>query len=130
MHRTQHRFTIILAATTAALAIAAAPALAGSSGCAGGDCQDENSPAQVVPVLPTPVAPAPLPATGGGNVSPEHSSRTVTIAQTVPRGSVSAGAGGTAAQGPDGLLAGLGGAGLVLIAAGGGMVASSRSARP
>jgi hypothetical protein len=151
MFRTQHRFITMLAATSAALALGAAPAFAGSDGCSGGDCQDENTPARVVPVVPTPVAPAPLLGSGGGDLASEHASkapstrhasrtrhvvrrtrtRAVTVAQrTIPRGAVAAGAGGTAPQRPDGLLVGLGGAALVLLAAGGGMVASGRSPRP
>jgi hypothetical protein len=138
----QHRFMTIVAATSAALALGAAPALAGSDGCSGGDCQDENTPAQVVPAVPTP---APLRGFGGGNAAPEQSStaptthrtrhvvrsHAVTVAQrTVPHGAVAAGAGGTAPQGPGSLLVGLGGAALVLLAAGGGLVAAGRQARP
>jgi hypothetical protein len=145
MYRTQQRYMTILAATSAALALAAAPALAGSSGCSGGDCQDEDAPAPVVPVVPTPVAPAPL---QGGDLAPEHSTstspsapthhavrgtstHTVTVAQTtMPRGAVAAGAGGMAPQRSSGLLVDLGGAALVLIAAGGSMVAVGRRAQP
>jgi hypothetical protein len=161
MQRTHYRTLSMLAAGLATLAIGASPALAGSSGCTGGDCQDEDSPAPVVPVAPTPAppvplqAPAPAPETsgGGGGGSQEHSSstptrhvshttrssrrhtvvrarrvaHTVTVAQrTVPRGAVSAGAGGMAPQGPESLLLGLAGGGLVLLAAGGGLVASAR----
>jgi hypothetical protein len=150
MNRTQHRILTILATTSAAVALGSAPALAGSDGCSGGDCQDEDTPAKVVPVAPTPVAPAPLPLSAG-DVSPEHSSNaprthdvsptrhvvhgTRTVAQrtvvtrTVPRGAVAAGAGGMAPEGPDGLFVGLGGAALLLLATGGGLVASGRHAR-
>jgi hypothetical protein len=149
MYRTQHRFITVLATAGAALALGAPAALAGSDGCSGGDCQDENAPAQVVPVAPFPVAPAPLRASG--DVAPEQSSkapktghtsrprhivrgrhtRAVTVARrTVPRGAVSAGAGGMSPQGPDDLLVGMGGVALVLLAAGGGLVASGRNARP
>ena len=157
MNRTQHRFVSILAAGAAALAFGAAPALAGSDGCVGGDCQDENTPAPVVPVAPVPVAPesapAPTSGSGGGDVASEGSSqkgseksgspsksavrgtstrsRTVanrTVAQrTVPQGAVSAGAGGMAPDGSDGgALFGLAGAGMVLLAAGGRLVAVGR----
>jgi hypothetical protein len=140
MNRTQHRILTILATTSAAVALGSAPALAGSDGCSGGDCQDEDTPAKVVPVAPTPVAPAPLPVSGG-DVSPEHSSKAprthnvsltrhvVHRTRTVPRGAVAAGAGGMAPQGPDGLFVGLGGAALLLLATGGGLVASGRHAR-
>jgi len=128
MHRTQHRFLSILVAGTVALSLGASPALAGSDGCAGGDCQDENTPAPVVPVAPTPVAPAPLqspspssdtpgPAASENGSKPTKkravkprvkgvqtknvSTRNTTVAQTtVPQGSVSAGAGGMAAATP------------------------------
>ena len=66
MFHTQRRFLSIVAAGSAALAIAASPAFAGSSGCAGGDCQDEDQPAPVVPVVPTPVPVAAPQAPAGG----------------------------------------------------------------
>jgi hypothetical protein len=144
----QRRVLSILAAASAALAIGASPALAGSSGCAGGDCQDEDQPARVVPAVPTPV-PLAAPQLSGG-VAPEHAQseaptshakpkkkrrRVVRVTGTrtrhstvnVPRGAVAAGAGGTARQDPDGLIA-LAGAGLLMLAAGGTMVASGRRA--
>jgi hypothetical protein len=123
MNRPQHRLMTILAATSAALAIGAAPALAGSDGCSGGDCQDESSPAQVVPALPAPVA------LGDDDVAPVQSLQPV-ARRTVPRGAVAAGAGGMAPKDQSGLPIGVGGAGLVLLAAGGGIVASGRRARP
>ena len=135
MHRTQHRLLLTLTAGIAALALGAAPALAGSDGCDEGDCRDENAPARVVPVAPVPVAPQPL---AGDDQAPEANlvprtrhvvqrTRTVRAAQrAVPRGAVAAGAGGTAPHGPDGLLALLAGGGVVLVAAGGGLVASGR----
>jgi hypothetical protein len=151
MFRTQHRLMSVCAASCAALALGAAPAFAGSDGCAGGDCQDAGTPpARVVPVAPAPVAPAPLPTGGGGDVALEHSTsspsapattprarpvrftRTHTRAgvarRTVPSGGVAAGAGGTAPQGIDGLLAGLAGGGLALLGAGGGLLAAGRRA--
>ncbi len=153
MHRTQHRFLSMLVAGTVALSLGATPAFAGSDGCAGGDCQDENTPAPVVPVAPTPVAPAPLqspsPSTdtpgpaASENGSKHHvkprvkgvqtknvSTRSTTVKTTVPRGSVSAGAGGmataTPAQGPEGAAFGLAGIALALLAAGGGLVVAGR----
>ena len=147
MFNQQRRVLSILAAASAALAIGASPALAGSSGCAGGDCQDEDPPARVVPVVPTPV---PLAAPQvPGDVAPEQAQskapsshakpkkkrQVVRVTGTrprhstvdVPRGAVAAGAGGMARQGPDGLI-GLAGAGLLLLAIGGTMVASGRRA--
>jgi hypothetical protein len=141
-----HRLPTILAASCAALALGAAPALAGSDGCAGGDCQDENAPAPVLGTAPTPVAPLQAPtaptASRDDDTGPERSakaprSRSVSLTRhqvraarthtrPVPRGAVAAGAGGTAPHGPEGLLAGIAGAGFVLLAAGGGLVASGR----
>jgi hypothetical protein len=142
MHRTQHRFLSILAASTVALSLSAAPALAGSDGCSDGGCQAENAPATVVPAVPTPAAPAPLQAsqgTSGGDTAPETASksksksratqtRTVAVAQqrTVPQGAVAAGAGGTAPDGSDGVVFGLAGAALVMMAAGGRLVVAAR----
>jgi hypothetical protein len=149
MNRTQHRFLSIFATGVATLALGAAPALAGSEGCGGADCQDENSPATVVPVAPTPVAPLQSPLIRSGDTAPERSSnaphshtaspvrhvvrgtrtRHFGVAQrTLPRGAVAARAGGTAQQGPESMLVGLAGAALVLLAAGGGLVASGRRA--
>jgi hypothetical protein len=132
--RTPHRLLTIAAATGAALALSAAPALAGSDGCSG-DCQDENSPAPVVPVAPLPSAPqleAPAPDTTPAlqrTRAPRrrHVVHASTISQTVPRGAVAAGAGGTAPGSPDGLLAGLASGALILLVTGGGLVARSRS---
>jgi hypothetical protein len=131
MHRTQHRLLTILATACAALTFGAAPALAGSSGCAGGDCQDENAPAQIVPGVPTQIVPgAPAPAapapSSAGNAAP----RTVTVGQaSVPTGSVAAGAGGMAPQTPKGVVAALGGSALLLIAMGVGLLAFTRPGR-
>jgi hypothetical protein len=124
MHRTQHRVLLTMTAGIAALALGAAPALAGSDGCSG-DCSAENAPPAVVPVAPLPVTPQPLRA---GQSRRVHRARGVTIAQrtTVPRGAVAAGAGGTAPAGPDGVLALLGGGAVVLLATGGGLVAAGR----
>ena len=135
MLRTQHRLLPILATGLAALAFGAAPALAGSDGCSGGDCQDENTPASVVPVPPAPVtAPlsSPPPATPVADTTcrTRHVvSGTRTVAQrTVPRGAVAAGAGGTAPEAPGIALLGLAG-GLGLLAAGGGVLAGRASHR-
>jgi hypothetical protein len=156
MNRTQYRMLSILATGAAALTLGATPALAGSDGCDEDGCQDENAPAQVVPAPPTAAAPSPLqapaPSVEVGSSQPEESSsspstsprrrvkgirRTVayrtgtnrTVAQrTIPQGAVQAGAGGTAPQGPDGALFGVAGAGLVLLAAGGRLLAAGRDA--
>jgi hypothetical protein len=134
MHRQGHRALATLAAALATLALAASPALAGSDGCDEDGCAAENSPSPVVPVTPQPqtIAPAPQPASGP-NTSPlghrAKDTRTVTVAQrgtTAPRGAVSAGAGGTA---PDDALSFLAGAGVVLLVAGGGIVASAHGRR-
>ena len=145
MNRTQYRLLSILATGAVALTAGATPALAGSDG-----CDDEDScqaPAQVVPAPPAPVTLQSPSAPQGADTQPERSSkapraerkrvkavnvanRTVArraVAQrTVPQGAVAAGAGGTAPHGPDGALLGLG-AGLVLLAAGGRLVAAGRS---
>jgi hypothetical protein len=121
MTRTQIRSMTALAATSAALAIGAPPALAGSDGCSG-DCRAENAPARVVPALPTPLF------AGRGHAVRVKTSKAV-ARRTAPRGAVAAGAGGTAPHAPDGRLLALGGTAFVLLAAGGGMVASGRGAR-
>jgi hypothetical protein len=145
MRRTHHRFLLTFTAGVAAVAVSAGPALAGSDGCSGGDCQDENTPAAVVPVAPAPVAPL---RTDQPDFAPAHSTqpshhvrarhvarRTRTrelgvVRRTVPRGAVAAGAGGMAPRDADGVLAILAGGGLVLLAAGGGLVASGRRTAP
>jgi hypothetical protein len=146
MHRTQHRVALTFAAGLAALAVGATPALAGSDGCDEDGCQAERSPAPVVPVTPQPqtVVPVPQPMSTGDSApqtSPKSADRTrhvvrgthtITVAQrtvNMPTGAVSAGAGGTAPHGPGGILAGLGGAGIVLLVAGGGLVAATRPTR-
>jgi hypothetical protein len=141
------RLPVLVAGSLAGLALAASPALAGSDG--------DAPPPLTQPPAPAPPPPAPLPQTvteqsGGGGVEAEnvakpekakHESRTrptrvlaahqsrqvVRGATVIPRGAVAAGAGGTAPHGPDGLLALLAG-GLVLTAAGGGLVAAGRRA--
>ena len=78
MNRTQNRFLSIVAVGAAALAVGAAPALAGSDGCGGdGDCQAENAPARVVPAPPTPVTPGatvPAPSVESGRTRRESAS--------------------------------------------------------
>jgi hypothetical protein len=141
MYRTQYRLLTILATGAVAFTAGATPALAGSDGCDDEDgCQ---APAQVVPAPPAPVTLQAPQAPKGGDTRPERSSRAPatakkprvkavrvanrTVAQrTAPRGAVAAGAGGTAPHGPDGALFGLAG-GLVLLAAGGRLVAAGRS---
>jgi hypothetical protein len=141
MNRTQYRLMSILATGAVALTAGATPALAGSDGC--GDEDGCQAPAQVVPVPPAPVTLQLPPAAKGGDTQPERSSNAPaagkkqrvkavnvanrTVAQrTIPQGAVAAGAGGTAPHGPDGALFGLG-TGLILLAAGGRLVAAGRS---
>ena len=102
MYVKQHRVTSVMAATLAALAFGAAPALAGEDD----DGDDDEAPAQSAPV-----------ASGGSGSS-----------SSAPQGGVATGAGGTASVpgGPEGLLLGLGTGALVLMATGGGLVAVSR----
>ena len=131
MHRTQHRFLLTATAGIAALVLGASPALAGSDGCSG-DCDEENTPAPLLQVVQTPVAPDSLagdhPAPRQAAPKPRRVSVRVTgTPRSVPHGAVAAGAGGTAQQAPEGLLALLAG-GLVLTAAGGGLVAAGRRA--
>jgi hypothetical protein len=146
MHRTQHRVLLTATAGAVALALGATPALAGSDGCSG-RCDEENAPAPLLQVAPTPPAPqqlaetSPTPDTTETRRTPETTEarrthraragrshvRAVTVSQrTAPRGAVAAGAGGTAPHGPEGLLALLAGGALVLMATGGGLVATAR----
>ncbi len=113
----KHRIPPALATAFAALALTASPALAGSDGCSGASCQEENAPAQVVPAVPTPVTPAaPLAARRRNAVAPKRHAqrprrRDVVLAQrTAPRGAVQAGEGGTASGGGSGALLGIAGA--------------------
>jgi hypothetical protein len=96
------RFMSVLAAGLAALAVGAAPALAGEDD--DGDDDDATAPA------------APAQSESAGS----------TAGSSVPQGGVAAGAGGTAVQGPDAALLGLASGALVLIATGGGLVAAAR----
>jgi hypothetical protein len=97
MHLRHHRTMSVIAATTAALALGAAPALAGEN-----DDGDED---QV----------APSPSTSGSGAG-----------GSVPQGGVATGAGGMAEQGPDAVLLGLASGALVLMLTGGGLVATAR----
>jgi hypothetical protein len=98
MHSTHRRTISILATALAALAVGAAPALAGED-----DDDDGDTTAPLVT---------------GGSGSEAGSS--------VPQGGVATGAGGTAVQGDAATLLGLASGALVLIASGGGMVAVAR----
>ena len=124
MHRTHHRVLLATTAGIAALALGAAPALAGSDGCSGDDCEAENAPPPAI-VAPIPVGQPSFDRPVGTRHT--HRPRAVRVAQrtTVPRGAVAAGAGGTVPDGAPGLL--VAGA-LVLVAAGGGLVAAGRRA--
>ena len=112
----------------------------------------QPAPVQPAPAQPAPAQPAPVEtesgASGGsgGSVRSAHersapktktrptatrrvrSKQVATrlAAQTTPRGGVQAGAGGMAEHGPDGVLLGLAGSALVLMASGGGLVARGR----
>jgi len=97
------RVLSVLAASLAALALGAAPALAGEDDDEDGD----DSPAQVQQV----------PAESGSSAGPA----------VTPQGGVATGFGGTAAQsGPDALTLGVGGGTLLLALAGGGVAVSRR----
>ena len=98
-----NRVLSVLAATSAALALGAAPALAGEND---DDGDDDDESTQIAP------------AQSSGSASSAGS--------TVPQGGVATGAGGMADQGPGGMLAGLASGALVLIATGGGLVAVAR----
>jgi hypothetical protein len=102
MYLNQNRFLSILAATTAALALGAAPALAGED--EDGDDDEGSAPAQTAP------------SSGGAGSG-------------APQGGVATGAGGTAplaSPGPDAVLLGLASGALVLMATGGGMLRAAR----
>ena len=99
MYLKQNRSVSILATTMAALAIGAAPALAGED-----DDGDDDS----AQAAPTPSASS---SAAGSNV---------------PQGGVATGAGGMAEQGPDAVLLGLASGALLLMATGGGLIAVAR----
>jgi hypothetical protein len=92
----------ILTACLAALAVGAAPALAGEDD----DDSDDETAAQAVP------APSESAGSSAGSV--------------VPQGGVATGAGGTAIEGPDATLLALASGALVVMATGGGIVAVAR----
>ena len=96
----QNRILSVIAATSAALAIGAAPALAGED-----DDGDEDDTTQVQ-------------SSGSGS----------SAGSSVPQGGVATGAGGMADQGPGGMPLALASGALVLIATGGGLVAAARRA--
>jgi hypothetical protein len=102
----QNRTMSVLAATAAALAIGASPALAGE------DDDDEYDSDDVTQV-------APVQSSSSGS---EASSAQV----GVPQGGVATGAGGMAEQGPGIALLGLASGALVLMASGGRLIAVAR----
>lgn len=102
MHLRHNRFMSIFAATTAALALGAAPALAGED-----DDGDEEESAQSAPASSSGAS-----SSGAGS--------------TVPQGGVATGAGGMTEQGPESTLLGLASGALVLMATGGGLMAAAR----
>jgi hypothetical protein len=138
------RLAAPVAAALTAAALAAAPALAGTDGNAQGP--PAQPPAQTVPDVPVSATPAPPQSTAPGsdgsaprrtervelparwvanrraarNLGDPGVSRTVGVQASVPQGGVQAGAGG-AAGGPSrlGVLLGMVGGALALIAAGG-----------
>ena len=93
----QNRVLSVIAATSAALAIGAAPALAGE------DDDDDDETTQVQ-------------SSGSGS----------SAGSSVPQGGVATGAGGMADQGLGGMPLALASGALVLIATGGGLVAAGR----
>jgi hypothetical protein len=125
MQRMHHRLVSALAAGTVALVLSASPALAGSDGCSNdGDCHSENAPAAVVPFAPTPVPQAALQVPQTPTTASE---RETTVAEhSVPRGAVAAGEGGSSHDGNSGVIFGVAGAALVILAAGGRLVVAAR----
>jgi hypothetical protein len=102
----QNRVMSLFAATAAALAVGASPALAGEN-----DDDDEYDDDEVTQV-------APVQSSGSGSG----------VETGVPQGGVAAGAGGMAEQGPDAALLGLASGALLLMATGGGLIAVARRA--
>jgi hypothetical protein len=98
-----NRTMAVLAATSAALAIGASPALAGEDD----DEYDDDEVTQVAPVQ----------SSGSESGSSQAG---------VPQGGVAAGAGGMAEQGPGVALLGLASGALVLMASGGRLIAVAR----
>ena len=103
----QNRTMSVLAATAAALAIGASPALAGEN-----DDDDESDDDEVTQVAP---------AQSSGSGSEAGASQA-----GVPQGGVATGAGGMAEQGPGIALLGLASGALVLMASGGRLIAVAR----
>jgi hypothetical protein len=101
----QNRTMSVLAATAAALAIGATPALAGEND--DDDEYDDDAVTQVAPVQ-----------SSGSEASSSQAG--------VPQGGVAAGAGGMAEQGPGVALLGLASGALVLMASGGRLIAVAR----
>jgi len=101
----QHRTMAVLAATAAALAIGASPALAGEDD----DDFDDDEVTQVAPVQ----------SSGSGSEAGASQAG-------VPQGGVATGAGGMAEQGPGIALLGLASGALVLMASGGRLIAVAR----
>jgi len=100
MQLSHNRAMSVFAATLAALALGAAPALAGED-----DDDDDDIAAQTAPDTSS---------AGSAEVS------------GAPQGGVATGAGGMASHGPEALLAGLATGALVLLAGGGGMLTAAR----
>ncbi len=102
LHR--NRIMSVIAATAAALAVGATPALAGGDG---DDDSDDDEVTQVAPVQ-----------SSGAEAGSSQAG--------VPQGGVAAGAGGMAEQGPAVALLGLASGALVLMATGGRLIAVAR----
>jgi hypothetical protein len=100
----QNRVMSVIAATAAALAVGAAPALAGEDG------DEEYDDDEVTQVAPAQSSSAEAGSSQAG----------------VPQGGVAAGAGGMAEQGPGVALLGLASGALVLMGTGGRLVAVAR----
>ena len=114
----QNRTMSILAATAAALAIGASPALAGE------DDDDEYDDDEVTQVAPA----SRLRARSGSEAGGGPQSGLAVAVAGVPQGGVAAGAGGMAEQGPGIALLGLASGALVLMASGGRLIAVARRA--
>jgi len=107
MELSRHRMISVFAATLAALALGAAPALAGEDD--DGDDDSSDVPSQSTPSTT---------ASGSGSAS----------VSSAPTGGVATGAGGMASHGPEALLAALASGALVLVAGGGTALVVARRA--
>jgi hypothetical protein len=116
MHRTKHRFLSMLVAGAVALAVGASPAL-GSDGCSSKGCRAEKAPAEIVPAVP--VTPASLQLS-------RTADRGYAAPASAPRGGVAAGEGGASPEGSSGVLFGIAGAVLVILAAGARLAIAAR----